>query len=85
MQRIPCYLEFDESTNVVTIRHATHKTIQMMIKLEAGSEGTMKRVVPMEDCDNFWLGVKPSDDEVFNNLLMGRKKFHSVDIRYILD
>jgi hypothetical protein len=82
--RIPCYLEFDERTNTVTMRHAKTNTIQMMIKLEAGMEGTMTRIDADCDCDNFWIATKPSDSAVFQDRLFDGKKLRINSIDYSL-
>ena len=72
--KIPCYMEFDAATNVVTMRHAKTGCIQMTIKLESGAEGTHTRIAPDVDCDNFWIAVKPADALVFGRKLFGRSK-----------
>lgn len=71
--RIPCYLDFDEHSSTVTIVHAKTGCTQLKIKLEKSSSGTMKRVVPDEDCDNYWIAVKPADSVVFEDRLFGDK------------
>lgn len=69
-----CSMEYDTKTNVVTLRNVKTKTVQMMIKLEACAAGTMDRLDPSEDADNYWIGVKPADSAVFNDVLMGKKQ-----------
>lgn len=71
--KIPCYLEFDERTSTVTIVHAKTGCTQMKIKLESSASGTMSRVSPNEDCDNFWIAVKPADSVVFQDVLFDKK------------
>ena len=71
--RIPCYLEFDERTSTVVIRHSKTHCVQMVIKLESSSNATMSRVTSNCDCDNFWIGVKPADSVVFEENLFGKK------------
>lgn len=73
--RIPSYLEYDEATQTVTICHRRTYATLMKIKLEASASGTMTRVNPdgTEDCDNYWIGVKPADSVVFEDGLFGRK------------
>lgn len=85
MIKIPCFLEFDERTSVVTLRHAKTGTIQMVIKLESGSEGTMTRIVPEADCDNFWMAVKPTDSVVFDDVLFGKKKLVIDSLKFHLE
>lgn len=68
-----CRMEYDTVTDVVTLRNVKNNTIQMMIKLEECAAGTMKRLNPFEDADNYWLGVKPADSVVFDDALMGKK------------
>lgn len=65
-----CTLSFDEKTSTVTVR-SKFGTDLLKIKLEAASAGTMRRVNPYESCDNYWIGVKPSDSTVFNDILFG--------------
>jgi len=84
MQRIPCYMEYDEVTTTVTMRHAKTNTIQLMLKLDCSGLGTMTRIVPDEDCDNFWLGVKPTDRLVFVDELYGRSKLVVKSIHFDL-
>lgn len=74
--KIPCYLEVDEASSTVTMRHAKTRCIVMMIKLEAGAIGTMLRVDSQQDCDNYWLGLKPADGVVFMDGLFSEKQLH---------
>lgn len=67
-------MEVDERTGTVTMRHAKTQTVQMMIKLEASSIATMLRIESDVDCDNFWIGVKPADSVVFNDVLFDNKQ-----------
>lgn len=69
-----CTLRFDLATNTVTICHRKNGTNLMQIKLESGSEGTMARITPEQDCDNFWIGLKPADNFVFQTGLFSRKR-----------
>lgn len=85
MNKIPCWLEFDETCNVVSLRHAKTGTIQMLIKLEAGAEGTHTRIKPHEDCDNFWIAVKPADSTVFEGKLFGRSKLAVTEFKFDLE
>lgn len=82
--RIPCYLEYDKSTSTVTLRHAKTQTIQMMIKLENSGVGTMERVTPDQDCDNFWIAIKPADSVVFQDVLFDKKKLNIKSIDFEL-
>lgn len=84
--KIDCVLEFDERTSTVTLRHAKTQATVMMIKLEAGMSGTMKRV-PTDgsvDCDNFWIGLKPSDSMVFDDLLYGDSVLSVENVKFNL-
>lgn len=85
MNKIPCYLEFDERTSTVTLRHAKTGCIQMTIKLESCSVSTMTRVDAQQDCDNHWIGVKPADSTVINDVLFGNKKLlvNSIDFSLV--
>lgn len=65
-----CTLSFDERNSIVTVR-SKFGTDLLKIKLEAASVGTMSRVNPHESCDNYWIGVKPSDSTVFDDILFG--------------
>lgn len=85
MKRIPCYLEFDDRTNTVTLRHAQTNCIQMQIKLEAGCESTLTRVIPQEDCDNWWIGIKPADHVVTESGLFSKKKLRVRTIDFTLE
>ena len=70
--RIPnCVFTYDNATHVVEVTYRGARVIQ--IKLEGSATGTMTRVVPGEDADNYWIGIKPSDAAVFDNQLLGRK------------
>lgn len=71
--QIPCVLDFDEKSDTVTILHGKTGCIQMIIRLEAAGVGTMTRITPDTDCDNYWIGVKPADSVVFNDKLFDRK------------
>ena len=82
--RIPCYLEFDERTSVVTMRHAKTNTIQMTVKLEAGATGTMGRLSPDVDCDNWWIAFKPADSVVVDDRLFGEKKLVATQLSFDL-
>lgn len=84
--KIPCFLEFDQRTSTVTMTHGKTGTRLMQIKLEAGAVGTMSRVPTdgSEDADNFWLGVKPDDATVFEEILFGDCKLAVNSIDYKL-
>lgn len=84
MERIPCYMDFDKRTHTVTLRHAKTNTIQMILKLEAGMSGTMERLTPMEDCDNFWIALKPADSTVFEDKLFGPKQIIVEKFKFFL-
>jgi len=70
--RIPCYLNYDADTGVVELTAAKTGCSLMKLKLEDSAKGTMDRIHPSFDCDNFWIGVKPADADVAK--LFGRKK-----------
>ena len=82
--KIPCWLEFDERTSTVTLRHAKTQTIQMKIKLEACATGTMSRVVPEEDCDNWWIAFKPADSVVTTDMLFSKKMLIATQLSFDL-
>jgi hypothetical protein len=42
----------------------------MKVKI-TGNEGTITRLIEEEDCDNYWIAVKPADSVVFDEVLMG--------------
>lgn len=68
-------LEWDSSNNSVTIRGKSGNII-LTLKLTDPGIGTMERIFDEEsknqDCDNYWIGVKPSDDVVFEQILFDR-------------
>jgi hypothetical protein len=82
--RIPCYLEFDERTATVTLRHARTQRVQMKIKLEAAAVNTMSRVNPDEDCDNYWAAFKPADHVVFNDRIFDRQQLIVTSVNFHL-
>ena len=80
---VPTIMEFDVSNNSVTLRHAKTRVILMMIRLDDIGLGTMTRIfsddetgykVGDEDCDNYWIGIKPSDHAVFTERLFDRRR-----------
>lgn len=83
--RVPCYLEFDAATNVVTARHAKTGCIQMTIKLESGMESTHSRIEPNVDCDNFWIAVKPADSTVLDGKLFSRAKLTVQEFKFEIE
>ena len=69
---IKCIMSFDESTNTLTLQSKSG-CILMMLKVPEGCNGTFTRIDENHDCDNYWIGVKPSDSTVFEDKLFDRK------------
>jgi hypothetical protein len=73
-----CHVSYDPKTQVLDIRSAKFGARIAQIKVEAGAAGTMQRVPwnsqGVEDCDNFWIALKPADSVVFEDGLLGNKK-----------
>lgn len=72
MSGVKCVLFFDERTGTVTVETRKGERV-LMLKVPAG-DTTMKRALKAvnegngEDCDNFWMLVKPSDETVMAGL-----------------
>lgn len=79
-----CVLTYDARTETVTIRHSRYNTILMKIKLESAATGTMERITPEQDCDNFWIGIKPADSVIFGDVLFDRKKLSIQQLDFCL-
>jgi len=73
-----CDVTYDAKAQVLDIRSAAFGARIAQIKVEAAAAGTMQRVPwnsdGVEDCDNFWIAVKPADSVVFEDGLLGKKK-----------
>lgn len=55
-----CTLVYDDRTGNLTV-YDRHGAQLLQLKLPHGGDGTMRRVRPGYDSDNYWLGVKPAD------------------------
>ena len=71
MKRFQCYMEIEDN-GIVTIR-GRHNNILAMFRHEMASFSTMTRVDKDEDCDNYWIAIKPGDNEVFYGKLFDRR------------
>ena len=70
MERVKCVLLYDERTGTLSLETRKGQRV-LMLKVPAG-DTTMKRAFIAlkegEDCDNFWIIVKPSDETVMAGL-----------------
>ena len=84
---IKCLLDFDERTHTVTLRHYKTKVELLKIKLESCAINTMTRIDSngMYDCSNYWIGIKPNDNTVFDKNLFGNTRLVIKDIDYIVE
>jgi len=82
-----CTLIFDDRADTVTIVKAKTGCTLLKIKLEAACTGTMARVdqTGNHDADNYWIGIKPADAEVFDRNLFGKSKLRITNPVYELD
>ena len=73
--RLNATVDWDESTSTLTISRNGANFAK--IKFAVEGIGTMCRAAKAfprgEDCDNFWLAIKPADDMVFSGQLFSRK------------
>lgn len=86
---IPSYLKYDPNTSTVKIIHAKTGVHLLTLKLEANSTSTMERVWDEKpgtvDCDNFWMGVKPADSVVFEDMLFDRNDLVVQSINFTIN
>lgn len=77
MKDIKCVLEVDERSGIVTLR-SRYGAILAKIRCDMNGFGTFTRIEETEDCDNYWIAVKPGDSAVFEEGLFDSRKKMSV-------
>lgn len=72
-----CDVTWDSKAQVLDIRSHKWGARMAQIKVEKSAAGTMNRVdwngQGVDDADNYWMAVKPSDATVFEDGLMSNK------------
>ena len=64
-REIKCTLEIEDD-GIVTLRDR-RGCMMAKIRCDMNGFGTFTRIQEGEDCDNYWIAVKPSDGVVFGD------------------
>ena len=64
-KQIKCIMEIEDD-GIVTLRGRRGEMLAK-IRCDMDGFGTFTRIQEGEDCDNYWIAVKPSDHAVFGD------------------